>query len=67
MLSVVAALARPSRALAGAVPPAPTSCPGGTHGVTGHAGAASQPPALPLAAGVMVCLGAWARRCKVRC
>ncbi|WP_437972584.1 hypothetical protein WMF04_01110 [Sorangium sp. So ce260] len=24
-------------------------------------------PALPLAAGVMVCLGARARRCKVRC
>ncbi|WP_437901195.1 hypothetical protein [Sorangium sp. So ce124] len=28
---------------------------------------ASEAPALPLAAGVMVCLGGWARRCKVRC
>ncbi|WP_437836109.1 hypothetical protein [Sorangium sp. So ce1153] len=24
-------------------------------------------PALPLAAGVTVCLGVWARRCKIRC
>ncbi|XXY53411.1 hypothetical protein WME91_19970 [Sorangium sp. So ce269] len=68
LLSLVAAFSLPPGGVADAVAPAPTSCPGGTHGVTGHAGTGCAPNACPHgAAGVLVCLGAVARRRNVRC
>ncbi|WP_441286135.1 hypothetical protein ACSRUE_27235 [Sorangium sp. KYC3313] len=57
ILSLVAALAQPSRALADVVPPPPTSCPAGTHGVTGHAGAGCAPDTCPNGAEGAVCAG----------
>ena len=57
ILSLLAALALPLRARADAVPPAPTSCPGGTHGVTGHAGTGCAPDTCPLGAEGAVCAG----------
>ncbi|MGK3959250.1 hypothetical protein WMF01_01595 [Sorangium sp. So ce1667] len=66
LLSLVATFSLPSRGVA--VPPAPTSCPDGTHGVTGHAGTGCAPNTCPHgAAGVLVCLGVGARRRNVRC
>lgn len=58
LLALVAALALPSRALADAVPPAPTSCPAGTHGITGHAGTGCAPDHCPVTGSVGgVCAG----------
>ena len=57
ILSLVAALVLPSRARADAVPPAPTSCPSGTHGVTGHAGTGCAPDACPSGSEGAVCDG----------
>ncbi|MRG95264.1 hypothetical protein [Polyangium spumosum] len=62
MLSLVAALVLPSRARADAVPPAPTSCPSGTHGITGHLGAGCAPDHCPTGSEPAVCDGG-ARPC----
>ncbi|MDC0741848.1 hypothetical protein [Polyangium mundeleinium] len=57
ILSLVAALALPTRAHADAVPPAPTSCPPETHGITGHAGTGCAPDTCPLGSQGGVCAG----------